>query len=57
MMIVLQFSMQGEDIIEHTNAKYYLCTLQSTCKSLCNIGIYLITLLNILVSELERQVS
>ena len=28
----LHFSLQEEDIIEHTNAKYHLCTLQSTCR-------------------------
>ena len=50
-MIVLQFNMQGDDIIEHTNGKCHLCTFQSTCRPLCNIVIHLITLLNTLVLE------
>ena len=54
--------MREEDIIlEHTNANCRLCALWSTCSPLCNIGIHLITLLDILmsilVSELECQVS
>ena len=54
--------MQEEDIFEHTNAKCHLCTLESTCRPLCNIGIHLITILNILmpkisISALEHQVS
>ena len=31
----LQFSMQEGDILEHTNAKCYMCTLESTCIPLC----------------------
>ena len=44
---VFTFSLQEEDILEHTNGKCHLCTLWSTCGSLCNIGMHLITLLNI----------
>ena len=40
------FSLQNEDILEHTNAKCHLCTLSSTYKPLCNIGIHLVTLFN-----------
>ena len=37
----MHFSMQEEDhILEYTNAKCHLCTLQSTCRPLCNIGIH-----------------
>ena len=43
------FGMQEEDTLEHTNGKCLLCTLQSTSRPLCNIGIYLIPLLNILM--------
>ena len=43
----LHFSMQEEDVIEHTNDKCHLYTLLSTSRPLCNIGIHLITLLNI----------
>ena len=67
-MVVLHFSMQGEDINEHTNGKCHVLTFQvargkyfgSTLRSsvifvhfsqivdlFCNIGIHLITLLNI----------
>ena len=38
------FSMQEEDILEHTNGKCHLCTLWSTCRPVCNIGMHLITL-------------
>ena len=38
-VMCLHFRMQKEDILEHTNVTYHLC----------NIGIYLITLLNILM--------
>ena len=34
---------------EHTNGKCQLCTLQSINKPLCNIGMHLITILNILM--------
>ena len=53
----------GEDILEHTNAKCHMCTLQSTCGPLGNIGIIphnnIIkhTHAKILVTTLERQVS
>jgi hypothetical protein len=45
--VCLHFSIQEEDILGHSNAKCHLCTLYSTFRPLCNIGIYLITLLNI----------
>ena len=38
---VFTTTMQEEDILEHTNANCHLCTLWSTCKQLCNIGIRL----------------
>ena len=52
--------MQEEDILEDTHGKCNLCTLKSTCRPLCHIGMHLITILNILmpkilVSALERQ--
>jgi hypothetical protein len=47
-MIVLRFSVQGEDTIEHTSGKCHVFTFWSTCSPLCNISIHLITLLNIL---------
>jgi hypothetical protein len=53
-MRVLCFGMQGENVIEHTNGKCYLCTLWSICRPLWNIGIHLITLLNILVSRYQQ---
>ena len=62
-VVSLHFSMQGEDIFEHSNAKCSLCTLQSTCRPMCNVLISFITLLNIfthaniLVSALEPRVS
>ena len=47
---MLHFSMQEDDIIlEHTNGKCHLYILSSTCKTLCNIGMHLITLMNILM--------
>ena len=48
-IVCLHFSMQEEDILEHTKAKFHLCTFQSTSGPFCNIGIHLITILNILV--------
>ena len=39
----LRFSMQEQDILKHTNGKCHLCTLQSICRPLCNIGMHLIT--------------
>ena len=45
----LHFSMQEEDILEHTNGKCHMCTLKSTCRSLYKIVMQLITLLNILM--------
>ena len=47
----LHFNMQEEDILEHTNGKCHLCTLESTRRPLCNIGMHIITLLNMLMSR------
>ena len=41
--------MQEEDILEHTSGKCQLYTLQSTCRSSCNIGMHFIALLNVLM--------
>ena len=48
-VMCLHFSMQEEDILEYNNGKCHLRTLESTCRSLCNIRMDLITLLNILM--------
>ena len=63
-MINLHYCLQGEDFLEHTNAKCHLYTLLSTCRLVCNTCIHLITLVNIhtpakmLVSTLDNvQVS
>ena len=61
-VMCLNFSMQEENVLEHTNNKCHLCTLSSTCRLLCNKGIHLTMLIGhtrakILVSALERQVS
>ena len=48
----LHFNVQEEDVLELTNAKCRLCTLQSTYRPLCDIGIHLIPLLNILMPRL-----
>ena len=62
-VIRFHFSVQEEAILENTNAKCHLCTLKSTCRPLCNIGIHLMTLIiehthaKILVSELDSQMS
>ena len=61
-VMCLHFNLQVEDILEHSNGKYHLCTLSSACRPLCNIGMHLITPLNIympnlLVSSLECQVT
>jgi len=56
-MIVLRSSMHGEDILEHTNAKCFLCALQSTCRPLCDVSIHLITLLNILMPRYQYTQS
>ena len=45
------FSMQEEEILEHIIGKCHLHTLQSTCRPLCNIGMCLITLLNMLMQR------
>ena len=44
----LHISMQEDDTLRHINGKCHLCMLQSTGKPLCNTGMHLITLLNIL---------
>lgn len=44
----LHYRMQGEDIIEYTNAKCHSYALKWTCRPLCNVGIHLITLFNVL---------
>ena len=49
-VMCMHFSMQEEHILEHINAKCYLCTLQSTCRPLCNMGIHLVTLPNIIIT-------
>ena len=46
-MMVLCFSMQGEDIIKHTNGKCHVFTFQYACKSM--------TLLNILMSSVSNS--
>ena len=46
---VFTFSMQEEVILEHTNAECDFCTLWLTCRPLCNRGMHLVTLLNILM--------
>ena len=60
-VMCLQFKMQEEDILEHANTKCHVCTLYSTCRLLCNVGILFITLLNILlpilVSTLQQRES
>ena len=48
-VVCLHLSMQEEDVLEHTNGMCHLCTLWSTCRPLCNIGVHLITLLNMLI--------
>ena len=48
-VMCVHYSMQEIDILEQLMASVILCTLKSTCRSLCNIGMYLITLLNILM--------
>ena len=44
----LYSSVQEEDVFEHINVKCHLCTLESTCRPVWNIGINLIKLLNML---------
>ena len=61
-VMCLSFSMQEDNILEHTDDKRHLCTLSSACRWLCNIGIHLIMLIEhthakMLVSALECQVS
>ena len=51
----LHLSMQEEDILEDTDGKCHLCTLQSTCRPLCNIGMHLITILNMLMSRDQKD--
>ena len=59
----LQFSVQEAYILEHSTTKWHLCTLQSTCRPLCNIGIHLMNNTiedihaKILETILEYQVS
>ena len=48
-VMCLHFTMEEEDILEHTNGRCRLCTLQSSCRLMCNIYTHLITLLNILM--------
>ena len=52
-VVCLHFSIQEEDIVEHTTVKCHLCTLESTCRPLCDVGIHLLklTLFNILVQN------
>jgi hypothetical protein len=57
----LRFSMQEEYIPKH-NGKCHLCTLESTCRPLCNIGMAPRNTIEhahakILINTLERQVS
>ena len=60
-VMCLYFSMHEEDILEHTNVKCHLCTLQLTCRPWCNIDIHLLTIehthAKVLVNEYERQES
>ena len=58
-MVVLCFRIQGEDILEHTNAKCHLHAPLLTCRSFYNTGIHLFNTIRnthakILVSALER---
>jgi hypothetical protein len=51
-VMLLHFSMQGEDIIEHTYGMASIIhSLKSTHTPLYKIGMHLITLLNILMSK------
>jgi hypothetical protein len=52
-MIVLRFSIQGEDDIEHINGKCHFCKVWSTCRPLCDIGIHLIPSSNVLMSRFK----
>ena len=53
-VMFLHINMQEQDILEHTNGNCHLCTLQSTCRPLCNIGMHFITLLNILMPRYQK---
>ena len=58
----LQFSMQEEDILEHTNVECHLCTLQGTRRPLCIVQATLHNTIEhvrakTLVSTLKCQVS
>ena len=48
-VMCLHFSLQEDGILQHTNGMCHLYTFLSTRRPLCNIGIHLITLLNVLV--------
>lgn len=41
-MIVVQFGMQGEDVVEHIDGKCHVCTFQSAHRLLSNIGMHFI---------------
>ena len=63
-MIVLHFSIQGEDVFEFMNGKCHLCTLLPSWRPLCNISMHRTrhntiehTHAKILAIALERQVS
>ena len=48
-VMCLHFSMQMKDNLEHIDVDGNMSTLSSTCRSLYNISMHLITLLNILM--------
>ena len=50
-LIVMCLRMQEEGTLEHTNSMCQLGTSYSTCRPLCNIGMHLITLLNVLMPK------
>ena len=45
-VMCFHFSMLEEDMLEHTNDKYHMCTQWSTCRPLGKVDMHLITLLN-----------
>ena len=54
-MLVLHFSIEEEDILEHAIGKCHLRTLSSTCKPLCNIGMHLVRLLDMLMPSVTTR--
>ena len=54
-MIVLHFSIQKKDNIEHIHAKCHMFTFYVTCRPFGNIRIHLITLLSILMPIYSKR--